>query len=705
MSRILAEIQGLAVDYPTRDGVLHALRGVTLDVAAGEIVGLVGESGCGKTTLAYALLGDLGKNARTRGAVQLEGRDLLTMSEAELMAVRGRKLAMVPQNPGEALNPARRIGVQLREVLAVHKGLRGAPALSRIAALLDKVRLPDPIGIMRRWPHELSGGQQQRLVIAMALLAEPALLVLDEPTTGLDVTVEAAVLDLLADLRDDFGVAIVLISHNLRAIARACDKVVVMYAGSVAEIGPSGDVFSRPRHPYTQALLDCAPRVDRPRAAQPPTPIPGVLPSPFEALAGCAFVNRCAHAARACYDGKPSLLPVAPGHGVACMRWAEIRSGAQAAHGAPARPGMPAGGAKALQVDGLSISYKVGRARGGDGYLKAVDAVSFDLAPGRVTAVVGESGSGKSTLAGAIAGLRPADEGSVHLDGRLVAPRLGRREGWARQFLQMIFQDHGSTLNPELRAGLGVDRAVRLLGGIRQGGSRKRTVELLQQVGLDAKVALRRPSQLSGGQRQRVAIARAFAGRPGVVICDEITSALDVSIQAQVIVFLQQLQQANGTSLLFITHDLGVVRQIADEIIVMYLGTICERGPADAVFGGPNHPYTRGLLHSAAADKHSRAPASTVVGSPGQWRAMTGCPFQARCPRRIDTLCDAVPPPWRQLGDGHMVRCHLDVEALEGRTDDVGVDVNVLLSAGEGGAPCVAPSHYRSAFRTCWRSN
>jgi peptide/nickel transport system ATP-binding protein len=657
MTAALAEIAGLAVDYPTREGLLHALRGVSLDVAPGEILGIVGESGCGKTTLAYALLGDLGRNARLRGAARLGGRDLLAMTEAELTEVRGRQVAMVPQNPGEALNPARRVGDQLREVLAVHKGLGGAEAARQIAALLEKVRLNGVHGILKRWPHELSGGQQQRLVIAMALLAAPQLLVLDEPTTGLDVTVEAAVLDLLADLRDDLGVAIVLISHNLGAIARACDRVAVMYAGLVVETGPAAELFARPRHPYTRALLDCAPRVDRPRAA---APIPGSLPSTFETLAGCAFAGRCAYAMPACLDAQPALSSVSPDHGAACIRWAEIPDAPRLESDPESVERAPAAQGKVLLVDGLSVTYKVGRSA-----LKALDAVSLEIAEGMITAVVGESGSGKSTLAGAIAGLRRIDGGAVYLGERLVPRRLGRRDGWARRFLQMVFQDHGSTLNPELRAGLSIDRAVRLMDETRPRKLRDRTAELLRQVGLDPKVAARRPSQLSGGQRQRLAIARAFAGRPRLVICDEITSALDVSVQAQVIAFLQELQRANGTSLLFITHDLGVVRQIADEIVVMYLGTICERGPAEAIFAHPGHPYTRTLLDSATPDRKRRTPGVAALATPPDpLQAWAGCPFKTRCPCRIGPVCDTVEPPWRTLDARHMVRCHLEAGAL-----------------------------------------
>ncbi len=641
MTATLLEVADLAVAYPTADGLLWALRGVSLAVAPGEALGIVGESGCGKSTLAYALLGDLGR-ARISGAVRLDGRDFARMTRAELRAVRGRRVAMVPQDPGAALNPARRVGDQLREVLAAHGG--GTPG--RIAALLERVHLSDPAALMRRWPHQLSGGQQQRVVIAMALLGDPGLLVLDEPTTGLDATVEAAVLDLLAELRRDLGVAMVLISHNLGVIARVCDRAAVLYAGRVAEIGPVSGMFTTPRHPYTRALLDCVPRADRPRDARPAPPIAGELPSPFAPAAGCAFADRCPRAIAACRDAPPPLLAIARDHDVACPRWADPPPPPVAT--APPPAATPAGG-EVLRVERLGVVYgKTAR---------AVDDVSFALGAGRITAIVGESGSGKSSLASAIAGLRPANQGDIFLGSDLMPLRLRRRPRWTRRALQMVFQDHGSTLNPELAAGRGIARAVRLLEG--RSGVARRTADLMRAVGLDPSVARRRPGSLSGGQRQRVAIARAFAGHPRVVICDEITSALDVSVQAQVLAFLRDLRHAHGASLLFITHDLGVVRQIADEILVMHRGAICESGPTEAVFAGPNHPYTAILLGSVT-DPGRRRTTPVPRPGPGEARARGGCVFAPDCPRRPGPLCDGTPPPWREPTPGHRIRCHLE---------------------------------------------
>jgi peptide/nickel transport system ATP-binding protein len=667
MTSALVDIRALSVDYATHDGLLHALRGVTLEIVTGEVLGIVGESGCGKTTLGYALLGDLGPNARVKGVARLNERDILAMTRAELIAMRGRRVAMVPQSPGDALNPARKIGDQLREVLFVHSRLKGAQATARICSLLEKVHIPNPQAIMQRWPHELSGGQQQRLVIAMALLGEPELLVLDEPTTGLDVTVEAAVLDLLAELRRDLGVTIALISHNLGAIARACDRVIVMYAGLIVEAGTAAEIFARPRHPYTKALLECVPRIDRARSAQQPVPIPGNLPNPFAALSGCSFANRCAYAVFDCLAEQPALLPISEHHAAACIRWADIAAEPVAPKPGEAVQISSTDRREVMRIEELDVTYHVRGTKGGGGILKAIDAVSLDLAQGQVTAIVGESGSGKSSLASAIAGLRPADAGAIYLDRKLVHWSLRRRAGWTRKFLQMVFQDHTSTLNPELGAGRSIDRAVRLLGGARGSAVRARTAELMQKVGLDPTTAFRKPSELSGGQRQRIAIARAFAGRPELVICDEITSALDVSIQAQVIAFLQSLQRANGTSLLFITHDLGVVRQIADEIIVMYLGTVCERGPADAVFSGPNHPYTQALLESVASPdpalQRKHRPLAGPLPDPAERRI--GCPFKTRCPKRLGTVCDTTGPPLRSAGDRHAIRCHIPVEELD----------------------------------------
>jgi peptide/nickel transport system ATP-binding protein len=666
MSAPLLQVEELSIALRTERGTVHAVRDASFAVERGEIFGLVGESGCGKSTLAYALLGDLGPGpARVRGRVLFKGRDLLRLPPAALEALRGGEIAMVHQNPGDALDPTTRIGPQIAEVLAVHGGLDAAAARRRVLELLDRVHLPDPDRLVERYPHELSGGQQQRVVIAMALLGAPDLLVLDEPTTGLDVTVEAAVLDLLLELRDRLGLAIVYIAHNLGVIARISDRVGVMYAGELVELAPTGDLFARPRHPYTIGLLGCVPRVDRPSRRDGLAPIPGTVLSAEAEPTGCCFAERCAHAEPACRERHPALEPSGR-RAVRCWRWADIPTGP-----APAPdPGMPPprqDGGPLLEVDQLRLLYPVARGLlGRRGFVRAVDGVDLAVGRGRITAIVGESGCGKSSLGAAIVGLLRPSSGRLRFRGADVTRPVGRRGAALRRLLQMVFQDHGATLNPTASVGRIVMRPLRLFRTVPRGRVRAEAERLLGAVGLDRATMRRRPAQLSGGQRQRVAIARAFAGRPALVVCDEITSALDVSVQAGVLAFLLRLQRESGTSLVFISHDLGVVRHLADEVAVMYLGQICESGPVEAVFGGPSHPYTEALLAAVPVpDPAARGPGRRLRGGlPSPLAPPAGCRFHTRCPRRLGPVCDSEAPPWREPAPGHRIRCHLPVADL-----------------------------------------
>jgi peptide/nickel transport system ATP-binding protein len=661
MTALLA-IDRLSIAFPSGGGLVHAVRDVSLEVAPGEVLGLVGESGCGKSTLAYAMLGDLGDGATVHsGRIAFKGRDLLALPPHELERLRGAAIAMVHQNPADALDPTMKIGRQLAEVLAVHSDLDATAARKRILALLDRVHLADAARLVDRYPHELSGGQQQRIVIAMALLGDPDLLILDEPTTGLDVTVEAAVLDLLLEIRATLGIAIVYIAHNLGVIARISDRVGVMYAGELVEVAATAELFARPRHPYAIGLLRCVPRVDRPAGRHALVPIPGTVPSPLAPPPGCGFADRCVHVRPACRAEHPGLAGAdAEDHLVRCLRWRDIAAEATAP-AASAAVAPPAEGERVLEVDDLCVHYPARR-----GVVRAVDGVSLAVPGGRIVAIVGESGCGKSSLGAAIVGLRRLSAGRLTFAGRDVTRPVGRRGPVVHRRLQMIFQDHGGTLNPSVTVGGIVMRPLRLFQTVARRKARSEAVRLLEAVGLDHSTFRRRPGQLSGGQRQRVAIARAFAGRPQLVVCDEITSALDVSVQAAVLNFLLRLQQDSGTSLIFISHDLGVVRYLADEIAVMYLGHICESGPADRVFGGPNHPYTEALLSAVPVpDPAARATGPRLRGPlPSPLAPPAGCPFHTRCPRKIDARCETATPPWREPAAGHRIWCHLPVADL-----------------------------------------
>ena len=669
----LLEIAGLGVAYRTRRGEAHAVTGFDLRIAAGEAVGLVGESGCGKSTVAFAIMRHLGANGRiTGGAIRFLGRDLLRLDDREMRRLRGAEIAMVYQEATGSLNPTMTVGRQLAEVPIWHEGVDAREARARALALLAEVQLPDPERIYASYPHELSGGQQQRVVIAMALLGAPRLLLLDEPTTALDVTVEAAIVDLVKDLAARRGMALLFISHDLGLVERVCDRIAVMYAGEIVEEAKTERIFRAPRHPYTRALLRALPLAGSDRRRKPLEPIPGSVPSPLAWPTGCRFAPRCPHHLADICDAHPPLLEPDSGHRVRCPRHADIpRSEERQTAPLP----EPAIGASVLEVRGLSKSFLLSRGGGvlgrfarGRRRVQANVALDLDARQGETVAIVGESGSGKSTFARILLGLETADSGAVRFEGRDLAqlPVRGRpRELLAR--LQMVFQNPFDTLNPSQRVGRQILRALARTGG---GGSRRelrrRALALLRAVQLAPDIYDRRPAQLSGGQKQRVAIARAFAGEPALVVADEPTSALDVSVQAAIVRLLADIQLRNRTTLLFISHDLALVRHLADRVVVLYLGRVVEAGPVARVFDPPYHPYTEALLSAAPVPGTGRRARRIILEGdmPSPSDPPSGCPFHPRCHRRLGAICRRESPPLRRLGGGHVLRCHLSPEEL-----------------------------------------
>ncbi|WP_182879224.1 ABC transporter ATP-binding protein [Microbispora sp. H10949] len=645
------EVEDLSVAY----GGKAAVRGVSFTVAPGQTYGLVGESGCGKTTVGRALGGQVARGgAITSGRIGVDGVDVLGLPPAGLRRWRAAALAVVHQEASASLDPTMRVGTQLAQALRA----RGRDR-REVPALLERVRLPDPRAIARRYPHQLSGGQQQRVVIAAALAARPRLLVLDEPTTGLDATVEREILELIGELRVELAAAVVLISHDLDLVGRLCDRVGVLYAGRLVEEGPAEAVLREPAHPYPAALLAGTPRLGRTRRTHPLTSIPGHPPVPGEELAGCPFAQRCPQADTVCHSTAPALSEAVPAtadvpepraasglvalHRVSChhpgqARRPEPRPRPAQRQSAETEPAVPESG-PLLEIRGLTRRY---------GRTVAVDGVDLVIRRGEVVGLVGESGSGKTTLARAVAGLAGPGPGTITLHGGPLHPSVTRRDPGQRRAVQMVFQNPYASLNPSHTVRTILARAARSLGGTRD------PAVLAGEAGLDAHILDARPDRLSGGQRQRVAIARAFAGEPDLVVCDEPVSALDVSVQAGVLRLLDDRQRAAGTSYLFISHDLAVVGYLADRIAVMYQGRIVEQGPAGQVLHGPHHPYTALLVGS-------RRP-----GPPGRVSG-TGCPFAGTCPSRIDGLCDTSAPPARDLGQEHVVRCHLDPGRLPRR--------------------------------------
>ena len=674
----LLEIDRLSVSYFTRAGEIPAVIDFSLSLAAGESVGLVGESGCGKSTVAMAIMRYLGRNGGiVGGEIRFKGRNLATLRAEELRRVRGAQIAMIYQEPMTALNPSLTIATQLKEVPRVHDSLTEAQAQARALELLADVSLPDPERIMAAYPHQLSGGQQQRVVIAMALACKPSLLLLDEPTTALDVTVEAGIVRLIADLRQRYGTALLYISHNLGLIRQVCDRVTVMYSGEAIEQGDVEQTFVNPRHPYTHGLFDCIPLPTMDKRDRPLAPIRGQLPLPHERPAGCNFGPRCDHfRAGQCDAGEVPLEAIAaarPEQAVRCLRWRDIDwdDGVTSVAATTA----VAAGDEILNVRGMQKYYalrdrSIGALVSGKRvrYIRANELLDFTARRRETVAIVGESGCGKSTFAKVLMGLETATCGEVHFDGQEIGRTPVRDRTTAqRSALQMVFQNPDDTLNPSLTAGAQIGRVIRKFGI----ATSKREVadhvnRLLDLVKLPRDFARRRPRQLSGGQKQRIGIARAFAGNPALVVADEPVSALDVSVQAAVTELLMGIQREHGTTLLFISHDLGVVRYLADRVVVMYLGQIMETGTTDEVFGPPYHPYTEALLAAVpVADPRIAKRAIVLEGSlPSALDPSGGCPFHTRCPHKIGSKCEQETPPRQAAGDGHYIACHIPLSEL-----------------------------------------
>ena len=676
----ILDVRNLAVSYETRRGDVPAVRDVTFDVARGEAHSIVGESGCGKSTVAFSVVNFLGRNGRiVNGQILFQGRDLVGRSDEELRQIRGDQISMVYQDPMQALNPSMRIGDQMAEVLIVHRNMAKAEAEDKCIRMLDRVYMPDPANVMRRYPHQLSGGQQQRVVIAMALLNGPALLIMDEPTTALDVTVEAAVLDLIAGLQKDFDTAIMYISHNLGVVARVSRRVAVMYAGELVERAPVADIDLNPQHPYTQGLMRCVPRLGQDKRSSYLHPIRGRVPSPSSLPPGCVFEPRCDYAREQCRTSKPELRLIEGKHWARCHFAEEVASQdwkppeEVLALVAPAEPaGEPD---TILRVEGARTYYEVPSKQligGKKQHVKAVDDVSFRVWKGLTLGIVGESGCGKSTLVKTIIGMEKPTGGEYEFLGMDISMPVSKRDLDLISELQMVFQNPDSTLNPSFTVAAQIARPLRRFKTVPRGEVRGEVIRLLDMMRLGERYLDRLPRQLSGGEKQRVGIARAIAGRPELVLCDEPVSALDVSVQAAVLNLLLEIQRDLGTTMVFIAHDLGVVRFFCDQIAVMYLGQIAEIGPAETIYGPPYHPYTEALLSAVPIPDPSveqkQIRLSGVV--PSALNPPAGCRFHTRCPRRAEMLpdggrvCEIETPPWRDDGNGHRIFCHIPLERL-----------------------------------------
>jgi len=673
----ILEIDQLSISFFTRLREIPAVMDFSCTVQPGEAMGLVGESGCGKSTVALGVMQDLGVNGRVvGGSIKFKGRDLGTMSPEELRDIRGSQIAMIYQEPMASLNPAMRIGKQLMEVPMIHFGTSEKEAYERALEVVTDVKLPDPKRILNSFPHQLSGGQQQRIVIAMALMAEPSLLILDEPTTALDVTVEAAVVELVKDLGKKYGTSMLFISHNLGLILETCDRICVMYSGEAVETGSIEDVFDDMQHPYTQALFRSIPLPGADKNSHPLVAIPGNFPLPHERPQGCNFGPRCDYFQDGlCNQGDIRMQSIKGNdrHGSRCLRIDEIDWDAPIELGAQTEKSIP--GEVVLKMDNLKKYYEVAASAlfGGANkkVVKANETLSFEARESETLAIVGESGCGKSTFAKVLMGLETATEGKILLHGNEIQDiSIEDRDTKTVSNVQMVFQNPFDTLNPSMTVGRQIIRALEIFGiGDSEQAREQRMLELLDLVKLPREFATRMPRQLSGGQKQRVGIARAFAGDAKIVVADEPVSALDVSVQAAVTDLLMEIQRENKTTLLFISHDLSIVRYLSDRVMVMYLGHVVELGTTDQVFQPPYHPYTEALLSAVPiADTSIQKKHIVLEGDiPSAMNPPPGCPFQTRCGWKDQVpggLCEKDVPPVRTLAEGHQVKCHLADDIL-----------------------------------------
>lgn len=674
------QAENLCIDYKLKKGWLNAVRDVSLTIKPLEIHGLVGESGSGKSTLALALMRYMATNARvSEGHILFDGRDITGETPATMRELWGNEMSLVPQDPLAALNPSYTVGDQMAELTRQHSGHTRQQAIDHAVEILESVKIADPADVINRYPHELSGGMRQRVMIAMALSTQPRLLVLDEPTTALDVTTQAVILDLFRELVDDqtafpAGGGALYVSHDLGTVAQLCDTVTVLYGGEVMESGPVEQIYTQPQHPYTAGLLASLPRHTDESETRLST-ISGVAPSLAERPSACVFAPRCPVAEEKCHTEKPPLERTPQGRIIRCWRWQEIADGDIIPRNKPQGVNVPAPPRRDYVLNASNVFKFFGKRNLFDRLtgkkfqpVRAVDDVSITINERSTLGLVGESGSGKSTLARAIVALDPADRGDIELCGMDIPHGIHQRSQDALANLRMVFQNPNDALNPYQTVGYALHRTLTKLRGksMTREQMDARVIELLESVRLTREYADRYPGELSGGEKQRVAIAAAFAANPALVVADEPTSSLDVSVQAVILNLLKDLRAKEGASYLLISHDLDVIAYLSDWIAVMYLGQIVEEGPTENVYNIPSHPYTEALVSAIPIpDPAQRGAAIRLEGDvPSARDVPTGCRFHTRCPRKIGAICEEEIPPWQDAGDGHAIRCHIPVDEL-----------------------------------------
>ena len=671
MSNNIQSVKNLSIGFKSQKGKeISILRNVTTNIKKGETVGIVGESGSGKSTLALAMMGYVKHGLFTmNGECLFNSLNLLDLSNNELEKIRGRKIAMIPQNAGQSLTPNLKIGYQIEEALKLHTNLNENERKGRISELLNNVRLPSPDVMALRYPHELSGGQQQRVAVAMALAGNPELLLLDEPTTGLDVTTQAHVLELLKDIAKDTGTSMVYVSHDLGAIAQVCDRVIVMYAGEIVLEGPVRKILKEPIHPYTNGLLKSIPKLSLEGL---PESMPGAQPQPGHIGEGCSFYDRCNISDEKCKTKTPDLEFLSEiDTSVRCFNYKKVIINQNKNIQLKNLDEKNIENNEILSLSDVSISYAK-QSFLDQLFNKLTDSnptvkdINININKGETIALVGESGSGKSTILKSIAGLLKTKDGNINFaQNRKLSEDLKNRSSDDLRAIQLIFQNPDESLNPNHTVEQILSQPLKLYFGLKEDKLKKNIIELLEKVRLGEFYMTRYPRQLSGGEKQRIAVARAFAAKPEIILCDEVTSALDVSVQAAVLDLLKKLKDDFGTTYIFVSHDLAVVKAISDRVAVLYQGRLCEIGPSKNVYKFPSHPYTEVLLGAVLEPDPDIKPKLIAEDIVEEKPPEKGCCFQGRCPRILGDKCREKVPPWQVGENGNAIRCHIDIEELK----------------------------------------
>ncbi len=678
-NKTILTIQNLEVNYKTRKGEVNAVRDTSFNLFRGENLGLVGESGCGKSTLAFAIMNYLGPNGHiAKGSIKFQGEELVGKSDKELRQIRGCDMAMVYQESMSSLNPCMRVFDQLAETIIAHQGITKRESREQCEKILHRVHMGDIKRILESYPYQLSGGQQQRILIAMSLLNNPSLLIMDEPTTSLDVTVEAAVLDLIIELQNKQNTAILYISHNLGVVAQVADKIAVMYTGEVVELSSKNSIFEEPLHPYTKGLMNCIPDPDAPHGTKVLLPIKGAVPSLANIPEGCIFSPRCDFAQEICKNKHPDFREIAPNHFIRC-HLAERFQLLNNKDSSICKKQVPMSfleeekKEKILVAKDICVYYQAGKRklrnvllRKERDQVKAVDNINIEVLKNKTVGIVGESGCGKSTLARALVGLETLAGGNIEFLGVDISSPINKRDRSTIKELQMVFQNPHGALNPSYSVGNQISTSLRRFGIVPKKDVYGEVIRILRSVKLDETYYRRFPRQLSGGEKQRVGIAKALAPNPSIIICDEPVSSLDVSVQASIITMLLEVQKNNLAGIIIISHNLGIVRYLSDYVIVMYLGKVMEEGSSELMYNPPFHPYTASLLAAVPKliiEPHKKGlrlsgPVPSAINPPA------GCRFHTRCPLKIGKICEVKSPPAKTFGDGHVIYCHLPEKDL-----------------------------------------